>query len=99
MGKKQMKQQETISETPTAPIQAENTEESIPFLARPSDTDDIGDLKRRIEELEDMAEVRKAQNDDFRVTLLCVLKAIKQVESQFGVRFMAKGDFYGIKFG
>jgi len=42
--------------------------------------------------------VRKVLYDDARVAIVCILNAIKKVQDKFGMSFMAKGEFYGVKF-
>ena len=36
--------------------------------------------------------------DDLEATVLCLLKGVLKVESKFGQKFMARGNFYGIEF-
>jgi hypothetical protein len=68
------------------------------FLSDPAEQNELADLKRRVQELEDVSQIRKRQYADLKTTIVHLLKAIKKVESTYGVKVMARGEFYEIEF-
>lgn len=91
MAKKQVPSPKKVPETPPpAP--------AIASAASECSNERLAALEKRLKYLEDLADIRERLNDDTRLTLVCLLEAIKKAQQTLGVSFMQKGTFYGVKF-
>ena len=92
MTKKQENQPSPTPENPPQPTPPTASPSSGAFEER------LAALEKRMKHHEELAEIRKRLHDDVRVTLVCLLNAVKKAQEVAGVSLMPKGTYYGVKF-